>query len=271
MIEIIVGAGVFRYKVKQFKSAKVDFGNTSDVALDSNERIYIFQRKTPPVLVFNKKGILVDSWGDDLIADVHGVFISDNDEIFVVARGVHEVLKFNSSGELLLRIGSRGVPSWQKPFNHPTDVAVSDKGDIFVTDGYGNAAVHKFLESGKHVFSWGEPGSGKGEFHTPHGIWVHKGKVYVVDRDNNRVQIFDEEGEYITEWCDFFHPMGIYMDSRENIFVTDQTPRFTVLNLHGKILSRGFSPDFGHGVWGDSSGNLYLSSNEKGVNRFIKI
>nr|NIU83003.1 6-bladed beta-propeller [Candidatus Thorarchaeota archaeon]NIW13436.1 6-bladed beta-propeller [Candidatus Thorarchaeota archaeon]NIW51546.1 6-bladed beta-propeller [Candidatus Korarchaeota archaeon] len=212
-----------------------------------------------------------DSWGEDLIADVHGVFISDSDEIFVVARGVHEVLKFNSSGELLLRIGSRGLPSWQKPFNHPTDVAVSDRGDIFVTDGYGNAAVHKFLESGKHVFSWGEPGSGKGEFHTPHGIWVHKGKVYVVDRDNNRVQIFNEEGEYITEWCDFFHPMGIYVDSKENIFVTDQTPRFTVLNLHGKILSRGFSPDFGHGVWGDSSGNLYMSSNEKGVNRFIKI
>lgn len=271
MAEIIVGAGEFTYRVKHFEPPGVEFGNTSDVALDSKGRLYIFQRKTPPVLVFDKNGVLIDSWGDERITDVHGVFISDKDEIYVVARGVHELLKYEASGELLLSIGSRGMPSWQKPFNHPTDVAVSKKGEIFVTDGYGNAAVHKFSDNGKHVLSWGAPGSEQGEFHTPHSIWIHKERVYVVDRDNNRVQIFNEEGEYLAEWHDFFHPMGIYMDSNENVFITDQTPRFTVLDLNGKVISRGFSPDFGHGVWGDSLGNLYLSSNEKGVKKFIKI
>jgi len=181
------------------------------------------------------------------------------------------VFKFNAEGEVNLRIGNREKPSWQSPFNHPTDVAVSPSGEIYVSDGYGNARVHKFSPEGDLLLSWGRPGSNPGEFHTPHGIWVDKqDKIYVVDRDNNRVQIFDSEGNYLTAWYDFFHPMDIFIDAEGVIYVTDQTPRFTVLNSEGMLLSRGFAPDAGHGIWGDSQGNLYLAGLQSGVVKLAK-
>ena len=274
MSTIVVGSGEFKYAViSPFGEGSENFeiDRVSHVAVDSNDNVYFFQRSAPPILVLNKKGEVVGHWGEQYLVDGHGIFITPKDEVFVVARGVHEVLKFDVRGELLLRIGKRGDPGWQRPFNHPTDVAVSQAGDIYVTDGYGNACVHKFSPAGEHILTWGEPGSGPGEFHTPHGVWVDDlERVYVVDRDNNRVQLFTSDGEYIEEWRDFFHPMDIYLDSRDNVYVTDQTPRFTVLNTAGEILARGFAPDAGHGLWGDSQGNLYLAGLERGVIKLSK-
>jgi peptidylglycine monooxygenase len=131
--------------------------------------------------------------------------------------------------------------------------------------------VHKFSSSGEHLLTWGAPGSGPGEFHTPHGIWVDDfERVYVVDRDNNRIQLFTSDGEYLEEWQDFFHPMDIFLDSSNNVYVTDQTPRLTVLNTKGDIIARGFAPDAGHGMWGDSNGNLYLAAHNRGVVKLLK-
>jgi peptidylglycine monooxygenase len=274
MSKIVVGSGDFKYEVVSpfgKVSENLEIDRVSHVSVDSKDNVYFFQRIEPPIVVVDSEGKMVDSWGEDYLVDGHGIFITSKDEVFVVARGVHEVLKFDARGELLLRIGERGNPSWQAPFNHPTDVAVSREGDIYVTDGYGNACVHKFSPDGEHILTWGEPGSGPGEFHTPHGVWVDDlERVYVVDRDNNRVQIFTSDGEYIEEWGDFFHPMDIYFDSRDNVYVTDQTPRFTVLNTSGEILARGFAPDAGHGLWGDSYGNLYLAGLERGVVKLLK-
>jgi peptidylglycine monooxygenase len=274
MSKIVVGSGEFKYEVVSpfgEVSENLEIDRVSHVSVDSKDNVYFFQRIEPPIVVVDSEGKMVDSWGEDYLVDGHGIFITSKDEVFVVARGVHEVLKFDARGELLLRIGERGNPSWQAPFNHPTDVAVSREGDIYVTDGYGNACVHKFSPDGEHILTWGEPGSGPGEFHTPHGVWVDDlERVYVVDRDNNRVQIFTSDGEYIEEWGDFFHPMDIYFDSRDNVYVTDQTPRFTVLNTSGEILARGFAPDAGHGLWGDSYGNLYLAGLERGVVKLLK-
>ncbi len=274
MSKIVVGSGEFKYEVVSpfgEVSENLEIDRVSHVSVDSKDNVYFFQRIEPPIVVVDSEGKMVDSWGEDYLVDGHGIFITSKDEVFVVARGVHEVLKFDARGELLLRIGERGNPSWQAPFNHPTDVAVSREGDIYVTDGYGNACVHKFSPDGEHILTWGEPGSGPGEFHTPHGAWVDDlERVYVVDRDNNRVQIFTSDGEYIEEWGDFFHPMDIYSDSRDNVYVTDQTPRFTVLNTSGEILARGFAPDAGHGLWGDSYGNLYLAGLERGVVKLLK-
>jgi peptidylglycine monooxygenase len=272
--KIIVGTGEYKYEVKG------SFGNTcknikisrvSHVSVNSKDHVYFFQRNNPPILVFNKKGELLNYWGKNLLIDGHGIFISKKDDVFLVARGVHEILKFSSEGKLLLRIGQRENPSWQKPFNHPTDIAVSIQGDVYVTDGYGNACVHKFSSEGKHLLTWGKPGSGPGEFHTPHGIWVdEQDNVYVADRDNNRVQIFSSEGEFLSEWRDFFHPMDIYFDSNNTVYITDQTPRFSVLNTEGKILARGFSPGVCHGIWGDSVGNLFLANLDNGIIKLLK-
>lgn len=274
MSKIVVGSGEFKYEVVSpfgEVSENLEIDRVSHVSVDSKDNVYFFQRIDPPIVVVDSEGKMVDSWGEYYLVDGHGIFITSKDEVFVVARGVHEVLKFDARGELLLRIGERGNPSWQAPFNHPTDVAVSRAGDIYVADGYGNACVHKYSSAGEHILTWGEPGSGPGEFHTPHGIWVDDlERVYVVDRDNNRVQIFTSDGEYVEEWGDFFHPMDIYFDSRDNVYVTDQTPRFTVLNIAGEILARGFAPDAGHGLWGDSHGNLYLAGLERGVIKLLK-
>jgi len=271
---MIVGAGEHIYEVlRPFGKFpdEMKLGSVSHVSVGSNDRVYFYQRKNPPILVFDIEGNLIKSWGEDLLVDGHGVFITKNGDVFAVARGVHEVLKFNAEGELNLRIGNREKPSWQSPFNHPTDVAVSLSGEIYVSDGYGNARVHKFSPEGDLLLSWGRPGSNPGEFHTPHGIWVDKqDKVYVVDRDNNRVQIFDSEGNYLTAWYDFFHPMDIFIDAKGIIYVTDQTPRFTVVNSEGELLSRGFAPDAGHGIWGDSQGNLYLAGLQSGVVKLTK-
>jgi DNA-binding beta-propeller fold protein YncE len=246
-------------------------GSVSHIAIDSKDRIYFFQRKNPPVLVFDEEGNLLDSWGENILVDAHGVYITPEDTIFAVARGLHEVIKFDINGRLLLRIGSRENPSWQKPFNHPTDVAVSRSGEIFVADGYGNSRVHKFSSEGELIISWGEPGKQQGQFHTPHGIWVEKDVVYVADRDNNRIQLFDSVGNFIDEWRDFYHPMDIYMNSLGNFVVTDQTPRFTVLNSEGTVLARGFAPNAGHGIWESTSNDIYLAGLEKGVVKLIKL
>lgn len=274
MSKIIIGSGEFKYEVIWpfgEDSDKIRINKVSHVSVDSKNKVYFYQRTDPPIVVLNNEGKIVDYWGENYLVDGHGIFISSKDEIFVVARGVHEILKFNTNGKLIMRIGERENPSWQRPFNHPTNVAVSEKGDIFISDGYGNACVHRFSSNGEHLMTWGSPGSGAGEFHTPHGIWVDDlERVYVVDRDNNRVQIFSTDGDYLEEWRDFFHPMDIFIDSNDNVFVTDQTPRLTVLNTEGDIVARGFAPDAGHGLWGDLNGNIYLAGLDKGVVKLLK-
>ena len=176
------------------------------------------------------------------------------------------MLKLNLEGEVLLRIGDRSQAHWQAPFNHPADVAVSSSGDIYVADGYGNSAVHRFSWEGKHLLSWGKPGTGPGEFSTPHGIWVDAdSRVYVADRENSRVQIFDKDGRYLSEWIDLYHPMDIWMDDDGVAYVSDQTPRFSVISPQGELLSRGKAPDAGLGLYGDSRGDLYLSGSFPGA------
>lgn len=274
MARTIVGAGNYTYEViwpfGQLPTG-MHFGSVSHVAVDSQDRVYVYQRQNPPVLVFDRNGKLLRCWGDDLLVDGHGIYITAHDEIFAVARGVHEVLKFDTGGNVLLRIGNREKPSFEAPFNHPTDVAVSPTGEIYVTDGYGNTKVHKFSSEGQLLHSWGAPGVNPGEFSTPHGVWIdNQSQVYVADRENNRVQIFSSEGLYLNEWRNFYHPMDIFMDREDAVYVTDQTPRFTVINRRGEVLSRGFAPDAGHGIYGDAQGNLYLAGLQRGVAKLVR-
>jgi len=273
MTKLLLGTGDYVYEaVEDFARlpAGMTFGNVSHVAVDSMDRIFAFQRKNPPVLVFDSDGNFLTSWGKGLFVDAHGIYVSTNDEIFLVDRDAHQVLKFDVEGAELLRIGTRGKASLQAPFNHPTDVAVSPKKEIYVTDGYGNSCVHKFSPEGQLLLSWGIGGIGPGEFSTPHGVWVdEQHRVYVVDRENNRVQVFDADGAFITEWGNTYHPMDIWMDRTGKFYVTDQTPRFTVFNHQGNILARGRSPVNPHGIWGDSKGNLYLAG-FVGITKLVK-
>jgi peptidylglycine monooxygenase len=245
----------------------------SQVAVDSHDRVFVFQRADPPVVVFDENGELVGSWGTGLIADAHGIFITNDDRVLLVDRDGHQLIGFDLDGRRLWDIGERQKPRLQAPFNHPADVAVDpESGHRYVADGYGNSAIHCFDFEGKLIRSWGRPGKGPSEFTTPHGIWIDGShRVLVADRENDRVQIFDTEGKYIDEWRDLYHPMDIFVDAAGYIFVTDQIPRLTMFSPDGTLLGRCKPvPIGGHGIWGDSSGNLYLSEVAP-VNRVTKL
>jgi DNA-binding beta-propeller fold protein YncE len=237
------------------------FGLISHVAVDSKDRVYFYQRKDPPILVFDGEGNFLGGWGDGRLRDAHGIYIGPDDHLYVCNRDEHEVLKLTADGRIVLTLGQRGRPALQAPFNHPADVAVAPNGDIYVADGYGNSAVHRFSAEGRHLSSWGTPGAGRGQFTTPHGIWVDAGeRVLVADRENNRVQLFSPEGDVYGEWGDLYHPMDIYVDRSGTVYVTDQIPRITMYSPDGRMLARGRPSAYGgHGVWGNSRGDLYLA------------
>ena len=275
MSRVVVGTGDHIYEVihpfGKLPSGTA-LGDVSHVATDSLNRVYAYQRRDPPVLVFDGDGNLLSTWGDAQLIDAHGIYITPSDEVFLVDRDAHEVLKFDTEGNVRLRIGTREKPSLQRPFNHPADVAVAPDGEIFVADGYGNSRIHRFTSQGELIESWGERGAGPGQFTTPHGIWVDsKDHVYVCDRENNRVQVFSVEGDYLTEWPDFYHPMDIFMDAQGIFYVTDQVPRITLLNSDGELISRGRTLFNGHGLWVDSLGNVYLAGTAAGITKLVKM
>ena len=237
------------------------FGPVSQLAIDSNDRVYVFQRSNPPVLVFDSEGLLVDSWGEGEFSDAHGIFITTDDLVLLVDRDAHQILACETSGTVRFRLGQRHRPRLNEPFNHPTDIAQAPNGDYYVSDGYGNSRVHCFSSDGTYRFSWGRPGDGPGEFTTPHAVWVDSAeRVLVADRENNRVQLFDLQGRFLESWSDFYHPMDIYADRDGNVFVTDQIPRLSMLSPDGTLIGRCRPVLFGpHGVGGDAAGNLYLA------------
>jgi peptidylglycine monooxygenase len=193
--------------------------------------------------------------------DVHGVSATADGRVVVVDRDAHQVLIHDIEGRRRLALGERHRPSVGAPFSHPTSAAIAPDGDIYVSDGYGNSVVHRFGADGKLKSTWGGRGTGPGQFTTPHAVWIDpRDRVLVADRENNRVQIFDRNGKYLTEWRDFYHPMAIYGDARGMIFVTDQIPRISMLSFDGELVGRCRGAINGaHGMSGDAMGNFYLS------------
>ena len=236
------------------------FGFLSDLAVDGAGRVHVAQRGTNrPVVVFDRDGREIGDWGEGALAEPHYINRA-NGGMLVADRDAHQVLRFDGAGRLTQALGKRHWPSLDAPFNHPTAAAEAPDGEIFVSDGYGNSNVHRFSADGGFVRSWGRPGSGPGDFTTPHAIAVDKrGRVLVADRENNRVQVFDREGTFLAEWGDFYHPMQIWID-KDLVFVTDQIPRISLMTLDGKLVGRCRGAINGaHGLCGDAAGNLYLS------------
>ena len=276
--ELVVTLGDRLYSVERpwgVVPEGITISRPGDVAVDSQDHVYVYQRSDPPIIVLDPEGQYSRSWGSGLIAHAHGIFITPDDMVLLVDNDTHQLFGFDSHGNLELTIGERNRPSFQAPFNHPTNVAVAPNGDIYVTDGYGNSSVHCFGKDGTWIRSWGRPGSGPGEFSTPHSVWVDgDNRVLVADRENNRVQLFDAAGRYITEWGGFYHPMDIFVDRDGMIYVTDQTPRLSKLSPDGTLAGRCrpalTSP---HGVWGDSRGNLFIAelATENRISRLAPI
>lgn len=275
---ITIGMGAYLYEYHADWAslpAGTTFQNPSAVAVDSHDRVYVFQRRGPPVMVFGQDGRFLAAWPrrDGELEDAHHIFIGPDDGVYLADRDAHQVLKYTTEGEMLMALGTRYRAALQAPFNHPSDIAVSPTGDIYVSDGYGNSCVHRFTADGRHTASFGTPGSGPGQFRVPHSLRVAKdGRLYVCDRENHRVQVFSEDGEYLDQWTDFKFPMGIHIDADQTVYVTDQVPRLSILNLDGKLLARGRTFENGHNVYSDSRGDLYAvdTANQR-VQKFVKI
>jgi DNA-binding beta-propeller fold protein YncE len=283
-----VGTGKYTYELVD-DWARLPEGwvlGQTGIVTDSRDRVYLFNRGDHPLIVLDADGSYYTSWGEGVLSSAHGMFIDQQENIYLPVMNSHVVLKYSPSGNLLMTLGTWDQPSdtgWSGnyrdpvkqaagPFHRPTDVAISPAGDLYISDGYGNARVHRFTADGELQMSWGAPGkTAPGEFHVPHGVWVHTdGRVLVTDRENNRVQIFSPQGEFLTQWTDLARPCDIYIDADGAVYIPELDGLITILSLDGKLLARWTSStgtgdgDGGHAVWVDSRGDIYLNQNQEG-------
>lgn len=276
-------------------------GEAVAVACDSRDRVFVFLRGPRPIQVFERDGTPVASWGEGAFTRAHGIFIGPDNTVYCADDFGHTVKVFSPEGKPRFTLGTEGKPSDTgatsidfrtikhagPPFNYPTNVALGPSGDLFVADGYGNARVHRFTGDGKLLHSWGEPGSGPGQFLVPHGIAVDAaGTVYVADRENSRIQLFTAAGAFVGQWTDVARPCQLFIDKDGLIYVAElgfragRWPgtggaelgatggRVSIFDRSGVLLARwggGNRPsdpgDFfaPHGIWVDSRGDIYVA------------
>lgn len=283
-----LGEGDFKFKV-DYDWAKLPEGwsfneEVGDVAVDAGDRVYVFSRSEHPMTVFDREGNFLSSWGEGVFSRPHGITIGPEDTIYCVDDGDHTIRKCTLDGRILMTIGIPGKPAPAqsgRPFNRPTKVAFDPKsGEIYVADGYGNSRVHKYSPDGKYLFSWGHPGTDPGEFNIVHSVCTDKdGYVYIADRENHRVQIFDARGKFQHQWNNLHRTCGLYISPQQLVYVGELDtalkinkdipnlgPRISIYDLDSNRLARLYdstprsrfnllwSP---HGIVTDSRGDIY--------------
>ncbi|MEO7649609.1 MAG: peptidyl-alpha-hydroxyglycine alpha-amidating lyase family protein, partial [Bryobacteraceae bacterium] len=238
------------------------------------------------------------AWGEGYFARPHGLTIGPDDMLYATDDKDHTVRKYTLDGRLLMTLGNSGKPSdtglsdfdyrtirhGGPPFNYPTNLALAGNGDMYVTDGYGNARVHKFSSHGELLHSWGEPGSGEGQFNIPHGIAVDRqGRVIVADRENSRLQFFSGDGAFLEQWTGVIRPCQVFADAQNRIYVAElglrcglwpwltrppnpPAARVSVFDATGQLLARWGNDDpmaadgfyAPHDISLDSQGSIYV-------------
>jgi peptidylamidoglycolate lyase len=240
-------------------------GQVSGVAVDSHNHVFVFHRaesswatdKThpitvPAILCFDgASGKLLSSWGENRFLEPHGLRVDAHDNVWVTDRALQQAFEFSHDGKLLLTIGTEraaGVDATH--FDKPTDIAFAPDGSIYVSDGYGNNRVAKFSPDGKFLFDWGHKGQGPGEFDLPHSVAVDaQGNVYVADRSNSRIQVFDANGKFLKAWKspELGRPWSLTIGPDNLLYVVDggdlkpappDRGQLLKLDLSGKILAK---------------------------------
>ena len=256
------GSGKYTYELVE-PWAKLPEGETfvdvCGISVDTDDNVYVFNRSKRPMIVFDRDGNELSHWGEGLFERPHGSCLTDDNHIWITDDNGHVVHKFTKEGKLVMTLGKKGQPcdngyrlggldTFEKltsikrggpPFNLPTGVAISSKGDIFVSDGYGNCRVHKFNSAGELLFSWGDPGGKPGQFLLPHNIWIDRyDRIWVSDRENSRVQIFDTEGKLLDIWTDLIRPTQVVTDTDDVVYISELCRRITICSMDGRILAR---------------------------------
>ncbi len=250
-----------------------NFGETSGVDVDKDDNVWVFNRGAHPVIQFDKSGKMLQAWTEVPLKTAHGLRVDRDGNIWTVDVEAHRLMKFTPGGRLLMMIGqvggAAGTNDTKDGFNRPANLTFAPNGDFFVADGYVNSRVVKFNKSGEYLTHWGQKGTGDGEFNLVHDVALDsQGRLYVADRTNQRVQIFDQNGKFLGKWTDLGSPWGLYYVQRENaLYMCDGVNnRILKLNLDGQVLgvlsSYGKIPgklDYPHTLAVDSTGAIYVA------------
>jgi hypothetical protein len=286
---LVVGHGAFRYtSIMNWGDLPEGWvlGDVAGVGVDSRGRVYAFNRGEHPLIVFNASGEFEASLGEGVFRHPHAIEVAPDDSLLCTDDGDHTVRWLEPSGELRLQLGTAGRRTEfmsGRPFCMCTHTAIAPDGSIYVSDGYGNARVHKYSAAGELARSWGAPGAGPGEFNVPHNIGCDSaGNVYVADRENHRIQVFSDDGEVADIWHGFHRPSALLVDDAaghvyigeigpyypHNRGTPNLGPRITITDISGRVLSRlegdpaaGTGPDqflSPHAIAKDGQGNLYV-------------
>jgi len=301
------GSGKYTYEVVDSWAKLPEGASFLDIGgfcIDGLERVYVLNRSAElPVMVFVREGSFLTSWGKGLFKRAHGSGVGRDGAIYCTDDKNLTVRKFTPEGKLLMTLGTEDQPSdtgyvqdwfdffWSlttiakggPPFNRPTGVSIAESGNIYVSDGYGNARVHKYSPEGELLFSWGEYGTDPGQFNLVHSICTDRdGYVYIADRESHRVQVFDPSGKYLTQWNNLHRPCGLHItgDGEGLCYIGQLGPglpvnkpypnlgaRISIHNLKGERLAwlgdmrPGEEPGqfiAPHGIAVDSRGDLYI-------------
>ena len=284
------------------------WGSTSAVDVDRNGNVWVFERcgantcagsNLAPILKFDSSGRLAQSFGAGLFVFPHSIHADREGNVFVAdadgkdGKG-HVVVKFSPEGKRLMTLGKPGVAGdTNDTFNRPSAVVTAPNGDIFVADGHGgnsNARIVKFSKEGRFIKTWGRKGTAPGEFGELHAIAIDSnGRLFVGDRGNNRIQIFDQDGKFLGEWKQFGRPTAIYIDASDTIYVADhasdtkRNPGFrrgirigSVRDGVVKMMIPGVGPEpekenVPEGIATDAKGNIYGAEVAlKNLTRFVR-
>jgi DNA-binding beta-propeller fold protein YncE len=286
---VALGKETYTYEVVENWAKLPDgwsFKEVGGVGVDAQDNVYVFNRGVHPMMVFDRDGNFLRSWGEGVFPRAHGVTMGPDETMFLTDDGDHTVRKCTLDGKVLFTLGTSGRPApfmSGDPFNRCTHVAIDPRnGDFYVSDGYGNARVHKYTPNGRLLFSWGESGTDPGEFNIVHNIATDKdGWVYVADRENHRIQVFDPNGKFETQWINMARPCGLYLDQPSGLAYVGELgaaigpnalgrklgPRVSIYDTQGRLLARlGDQPEgeapgqfiAPHGICLDSRGDIYV-------------
>ena len=249
----------------------------SGVAVDTHDNVYAFHRGEHPILVFDSQGNYLRSGGDGITGKVpHFIKVDGDGNVWVVDEDRHRILKFNPElDEVLLQIGTTDEPGYDEThLDRPADVALTSTGDVLIADGYGNNRIAKFSPDGTFIKQWGggpqDESTKDGEFHLPHAVVVDPNdKIYVIDRENRRIQMFDTEGKFLGKWTDLGYAWGLALSNDgKYAFIAEHVNEEVkkISTADGKVVARwgkqGRGPsefDWAHGIAVDSKGGVYVA------------